>query len=307
MNTNVKLKSIQPLIPAIDVNLASDFYQKILGFKSAWIDGNPATMAIVYRGDIEIFLTINPDIEHAKKCSLRIAVENIEALYDEYSSKNIIHPNGELSVEPWGLKEFTITDLNGVCIVFHEMPQAQKKRVINPNKELETTRLLLKPLETNHFQSMHSIYSNPEAMKNWHTLPHATFEETEQILKDYMSLNSAWILQTKENGQIIGLINCFSVSENKNTGMGYILSPEFQGKGYAKEASEKALEHLFKSWNIPYVELWIYEDNTPSIALAKKLGFKLENTFQRSAPNTIVQKNTGIYWLRQNDWWLLRP
>jgi RimJ/RimL family protein N-acetyltransferase len=86
--------------------------------------------------------------------------------------------------------------------------------------------------------------------------------------------------------------------------MGYILSPEFQHQGFAKEASQKVLEHLFKVWNDSYVELWIYEDNAPSIGLAQKLGFKLENTFERSAPRETFLKKTGIYWLRQSDWWI---
>lgn len=303
MKTITKFKSLQPLIPAIDVQSAVEFYQDILGFKVAWKDGSPATFAIVYRGDVEIFLTTNPDIEHAKSCSIRIAVENIDGLYEEYTSKNIIHPNGKLSTKPWGLKEFVILDLNGVCVAFHEMPQSKEKMKVSPNKELETGRLRLLPLRPEFFKSMHDIYANSNAMTHWHTPPHSSFEETEKLLNDYMALNSSWILQSKDTNQIIGLINCFSITESKSTGMGYILSPEFHGQGLAKEASNKVLEHLFKTWNVSYVELWIYEDNLPSIGLAQKLGFKLENSFQRTGPDGNSMKTTGIYWLKQNDWW----
>jgi RimJ/RimL family protein N-acetyltransferase len=303
MIMGIKFKSIQPLIPAVDVNAAAEFYQKTLGFKLAWIDGTPGSLAIVHRGDVEIFLSIDANAEHAESSSIRIAVENIDSLYAEYSEKNVIHPNGKLATKPWGLKEFVIMDLNKVCIAFHELPKPPGKKVAFPNQKLATDRLNLLPLRPEHFAAMHEIYSNPKAMVNWHTHPHKTLAETETLLNEYMSTNSSWVLESKEDHKIIGLINCFSISESKNTGMGYILSPDYQKKGLAKEASEKAIEHLFKKWNVSYIELWIYHDNHPSIALAQKLGFKLENSFERSYPGGTENKKTGIYWLKQCDWW----
>lgn len=299
-----KFKSLQPLVPAVDVNAAANFYQSTLGFNLAYSDGEPATLAIVYRGDVEIFLTVNPNLEQAKASSIRISVENIEDLYEEFSGKNVIHPNGKLTTKPWGLKEFVVLDLNGVCIAFHELPTPAGKQRSLPNKMLQTTNLNLLPLATNHFKSMHEIYSNPKAMVYWHTAPHANFAQTEKLLNEYLSTNSSWILESKETGKQIGLINCFSISENKHTGMGYILSPESQGKGLATEGCEKVLEYLFKEWNLPYVELWIYHDNLPSVALAHKLGFQIENSFERSHPAGPDKKKTDIWWLKQCDWWI---
>ncbi len=300
-----KFKSLQPLIPAVDINAAAVFYQTTLGFNLAWSDGTPPTLAIVYRGDIEIFLTIDSNPEHAKASSIRISVDNIEELYEEYSAKNIIHPNGKLSTKPWGLKEFTIQDLNGVCIAFHELPNPKGKQISAPNTKLETARLNLLPLRPGHFQAMHQLYSNPKAMEHWHTAPHADFSETEKLLSEYLGTNSSWILESKETGNLVGLINCFSISESKHTGMGYILSPENQGKGLAAEGCEIVLEHLFKIWNVPYVELWIYHDNLPSANLARKLGFKIENSLERTYPGGTDKKKTDIWWLKQNQCWSL--
>lgn len=301
VQNGIKLKNVQPLIPAIDVAKAASFYQESLGFKLAWTDGS--SLAIVYREDVELFLSVDANPEHAKSFSIRIGVQNIESLYDGYKSKELIHPNGDLTVKPWGLKEFIIQDLNGVCIAFHETPKPKGKEAELPNKELETERLRLSPLKKEHFQSMHEIYTNPTAMAHWHTPPHASFAETETLLTDYMATSSSWVLEFKNSGKIIGLVNCFAVEDSKPTGMGYILAPEFQRKGLAKEASNGVLEHLFTTWNTPNVELWIYDDNTPSIGLAQKLGFNLESTFERSGPDGTGRKKTGIYWLRQSKWW----
>jgi hypothetical protein len=32
----------------------------------------------------------------------------------------MIHPNGQLQTQPWGMKEFAIIDVAGVCITFFE-------------------------------------------------------------------------------------------------------------------------------------------------------------------------------------------
>ena len=123
MNNNLpKLKSLSPLIPAgKEVETAIEFYEK-LGFKTTHTEGKPLKMAIVERDDIQIFLVQN-DYQHlAEEISLRIWVEGIEQLYDEFLAKgeDIIHPNGKLETKPWGCKEFAISDKAGVCITFYD-------------------------------------------------------------------------------------------------------------------------------------------------------------------------------------------
>ena len=123
MNNNLpKLKSLSPLIPAgKEVETAIEFYEK-LGFKTTHTEGKPLKMAIVERDDIQIFLVQN-DYQHlAEETSLRIRVEGIEQLYEEFLAKgdDIIHPNGKLEAKPWGCKEFVVLDKAGVCITFYD-------------------------------------------------------------------------------------------------------------------------------------------------------------------------------------------
>ncbi|MEM7712625.1 MAG: VOC family protein [Cyanobacteria bacterium P01_A01_bin.68] len=123
MNNNLpKLKSLSPLIPAgKEVETAIEFYEK-LGFKTTHTEGKPLKMAIVERDEIQIFLVQN-DYQHlAEEISLRIRVEGIEQLYEEFLAKgdDIIHPNGKLEAKPWGCKEFVVLDKAGVCITFYD-------------------------------------------------------------------------------------------------------------------------------------------------------------------------------------------
>ncbi|MBW4538302.1 MAG: VOC family protein [Myxacorys chilensis ATA2-1-KO14] len=124
------LKKVCPFIPAgEDVLVAIAFYEQKLGFKKQWQDSDVPELALVARDGIEIFLQKNPDSSIAEWTLLRIEVKNIEALYQEYLSRDpvegranrvLIHPNGALEHKAWGSQEFSILDPNGVCITFYE-------------------------------------------------------------------------------------------------------------------------------------------------------------------------------------------
>jgi len=122
MDNSPKLKKLSPLIPAgKDVETAIEFYKR-LGFTTTHTEGKPLKMAIVERDEIQIFLVQN-DYQHlAEETSLRIRVEGIEQLYEEFLAKgdDIIHPNGKLEIKPWGCKEFVVLDKAGVCITFYD-------------------------------------------------------------------------------------------------------------------------------------------------------------------------------------------
>ncbi|MBW4573894.1 MAG: hypothetical protein KME08_01265 [Aphanothece sp. CMT-3BRIN-NPC111] len=120
-----QLGNISPLIPAgDDVEKAIAFYEQQLGFTTTHKEGTPVRMAIVERDSAVIFLVKN-DYKHLSEgISLRIQVNGIEQLYEEFQAKGgqIIHPNEPLSTKPWGPKEFSVIDLAGVCITFYEFP-----------------------------------------------------------------------------------------------------------------------------------------------------------------------------------------
>ncbi|MFH7024584.1 MAG: VOC family protein [Heteroscytonema crispum UTEX LB 1556] len=122
MDKHPILGNISPLIPAGgDMEKAIAFYEQ-LGFKKIHQEGNPVKMAIVKGDRAEIFLLKNDDKHLAEGTTFRIQVNGVEQLDREFQSKGgqMIHPNGHLSTKPWGMKEFAIVDIAGVCITFYE-------------------------------------------------------------------------------------------------------------------------------------------------------------------------------------------
>jgi catechol 2,3-dioxygenase-like lactoylglutathione lyase family enzyme len=116
--TDVSFGGITPLIPASDVQAAIAFYTEKLGFTEMWRAGEPVTEAGVLRDAASVIFFECKDRAIAEMTSFRIRVLGIEAFYEQCTAAGVVHPNGALTVKPWGTNEFAILDPSGVCITF---------------------------------------------------------------------------------------------------------------------------------------------------------------------------------------------
>ena len=118
MSTKPSLTSIgQPVpeLPVTDVERAQQHYRDALGFEIGWLYPGKEIGA-VSRGNVAIFF-------RKKTTPFEAAVhwvfaEDIDATYEELksSSANIVEP---LERKPWGLRQFTVEDLDGNRFYFH--------------------------------------------------------------------------------------------------------------------------------------------------------------------------------------------
>ena len=118
MCAKAKLNSIGhpvPELPVADVELAQQHYRDSLGFQVGWLYPDKEIGA-VSRGNVAIFF-------RKKKRPFEPAVhwifaEDIDATYQELRSlgANIADP---LEAKPWGLRQFTVKDLDGNIFYFH--------------------------------------------------------------------------------------------------------------------------------------------------------------------------------------------
>jgi predicted enzyme related to lactoylglutathione lyase len=104
-----------PELPVADVERAQEHYRDALGFEIGWLYPGKEIGA-VSRGDVAIFF-------RKKKSPFEPAVhwvfaEDIDASYEELKSlgANIVDP---LEKKPWGLRQFTVKDLDGNLFYFH--------------------------------------------------------------------------------------------------------------------------------------------------------------------------------------------
>jgi uncharacterized glyoxalase superfamily protein PhnB len=104
-----------PELPVVDVERAQTHYRDTLGFEIGWLYPGKEIGA-VSRGNVSIFfrqrrLPFEPAIHW-------VFAADIDALFRELKSRgaNIVDP---LDKKPWGLRQFTVEDLDGNRFYFH--------------------------------------------------------------------------------------------------------------------------------------------------------------------------------------------
>jgi predicted enzyme related to lactoylglutathione lyase len=104
-----------PEPPVIDVEHAQQYYRDVLGFEIGWLDPGKEIGA-VSRGNVAIFFRRRE--ERFEPAVHWVFAEDIDATYEEFrsSGSKIVEP---LEKKPWGLRHFTVEDLDGNRFYFH--------------------------------------------------------------------------------------------------------------------------------------------------------------------------------------------
>ena len=104
-----------PELPIADVEKAQRYYRDVLGFEIGWLYQGKE-IGSVSRGHVAIFF-------RRRRAPFEPAVhwvfaEDIDATYEELRSlgAKIVEP---LETKPWGLRQFTVEDLDGNRFYFH--------------------------------------------------------------------------------------------------------------------------------------------------------------------------------------------
>jgi uncharacterized glyoxalase superfamily protein PhnB len=118
VGTKEKMKPIgQPVpeLPVADVERAQEHYRDALGFEVGWLYPGKEIGAVKRENVTIFFRKRKPPFEPAVHW---VFAEDIDATYHELKSSNanIVEP---LEKKPWGLRQFTVKDLDGNVFYFH--------------------------------------------------------------------------------------------------------------------------------------------------------------------------------------------
>ncbi|MEN7549083.1 VOC family protein [Rapidithrix thailandica] len=114
------LQRSHPVLASLDIAKTVGFYEEKLGFHSIWMDEN---YGIVERDEIAIHFWKCADKLFPENTSCYVEVTDIDVLYQEMLAVKVVHPNGPLKKQAWGMREFAILDLDGNLIKFGEKIQ----------------------------------------------------------------------------------------------------------------------------------------------------------------------------------------
>jgi predicted enzyme related to lactoylglutathione lyase len=104
-----------PELPVIDVERAQQHYRDALGFEIGWLYPGKEIGAVSRDKMVIFFRKRTPPFEPAVHW---VFAPDIDAMHQELQSlgANIVDP---LEKKPWGLRQFTVQDLDGNLFYFH--------------------------------------------------------------------------------------------------------------------------------------------------------------------------------------------
>lgn len=173
---------------------------------------------------------------------------------------------------------------------------------------LETENLVLRQISVDDDQEVFEIRSNSETMK---FIPRPLAKTIEDAQNFIVECNASiekndlinWAITKKEDNKLIGMIGFFRMQpENFRGEVGYILNPDFHGKGIMKEALEKALQFGFEVLNFHSIEAVIDPRNNASEKLLQKTGFEKEAHFKENFFYNGEFSDTVIYSLLKKNY-----
>ncbi len=152
-------------------------------------------------------------------------------------------------------------------------------------KEYETSRLVLKTLDTTHAGLALDFHRrNADFLQAWeptkeggyYTLQyHAEMLVRESTLMENGSLLRLWIFKKAEEDRAIGSIGFSNILYGpfQSCFLGYKIDKDEINRGYATEAIRKGIEIIFGKYGLHRIEDNIMPGNKRSLRVAEKLGF----------------------------------
>ena len=159
------------------------------------------------------------------------------------------------------------------------------------NTFLETNRLLIRPWKQSDLQDFYE-YAKVDGvgqMAGW--TPHASIEESQKILSDFIHEKNVFAIQLKENEKVIGSLGLEKLTIDLGepytdmTGreVGYVLSKPYWGRGIMPEAVERVISFCFEEEHFDFLLCSHNITNEQSRRVIEKCGFEFikENSRMR--------------------------
>lgn len=196
------------------------------------------------------------------------------------------------------------SDLAGDAGPFYDRP------VLRPVYPIETARLTLRPFSPDDLDDLYAYHSRPDVVRYlyWETRDRAQAQEyLEGKIRltalekegDGLVLAVVW----REVGKVVGQVSLEWLSREHRQGeIGFIVNPDYQGRGLATEAAEVMLRLGFEDLGLHRVMGRCDARNLASAGLMKRLGMRQEAHFVH---NEIFKGEWGdelIYAVLDHEW-----
>jgi L-phenylalanine/L-methionine N-acetyltransferase len=145
--------------------------------------------------------------------------------------------------------------------------------------------VIVRHTEPGDHEALQRIFSGPQVISGTLQLPLPSAEMWRQRLSE--PKEGTFSLVACVDGEVVGEISLHTSPTRWRmrhvASFGMAVSDDWQGKGVGTALMQAVLD-LADNWlNLTRIELRVYTDNTPAIALYEKFGFEIEGTHRRMA------------------------
>lgn len=177
-----------------------------------------------------------------------------------------------------------------------------------PSIPLQTERLTLRLLTPSDRAAIFDIFSHPEVMRYWSSLPYAEMAQAERLITgslegyeagEFLQLG----IERRADSALIGTCTLFSFHlPSRRAEIGYALGRPYWGQGYMHEALQRWVQYAFEDLDLNRLEADIDPRNAASAKTLQRLGFLKEGFMCERWIVGDEVSDTEFYGLLRKDW-----
>lgn len=152
-----------------------------------------------------------------------------------------------------------------------------------PPTPTPTPYVTLRPLERSDLHFVHVLNNNRSVMGYWFEEPYESFVELEELYRKHIHDQSErrFIVEHEQADtqahERVGLVELVEIDHlHRRAEFLIMISPEHQGRGFAKAATRRAINYAFRVLNLYKLYLLVDVDNASAIRVYEGAGFQRE-------------------------------
>ncbi|EKF60069.1 N-acetyltransferase GCN5 [Agrobacterium albertimagni AOL15] len=164
---------------------------------------------------------------------------------------------------------------------------------MQPIPTLTTSRLTLRPMRFDDWPAYRQLMASERAQ--FMGGPFSDAAAWGMFCSDYAQWDllgcGALMIEDQASGACIGQVGINAGPLFPEFELGWFVYPEFEGRGYAREAAETLLSWARDIQKLPSLVSYVDPENTRSAGLALRLGAVLDPSAERPAPEDLVYRH----------------
>ncbi|WP_276504195.1 GNAT family N-acetyltransferase [Terrimonas pollutisoli] len=155
----------------------------------------------------------------------------------------------------------------------------------NPFPVLETERLSLRHLRSDDDNEIFFLRSDERVLKYLVAPKANNIEDARAFIRKIIDNDCVyWGICLKDQPQLIGTICFWNIAKgNKKAEIGYVMHPDFQGKGLMWGAISKVILYGFEQMKLHIIEAILDPENSRSVKLLEKNNFVYDRLEEKAA------------------------